>query len=163
MNENVSAEQLRLFMERLETLEGEKRDLGGDIKDVYSEAKGTGFDVKTMKALLKLRGMDPSARQESDALLETYRLALGMGDDGEFHGLQNRRNAQDERLQAEILATLRTTGRATIVALKGAVKDKATKALTYDQITVHLGNMIARGEVTSGPGRLADFPEYWAI
>ncbi|MBC7521041.1 MAG: DUF2312 domain-containing protein [Sandarakinorhabdus sp.] len=80
MNENVSAEQLRLFIERIETLEEEKKGIADDIKDVYAEAKGTGFDAKTMKAIVRLRKMEAAARQEAEALLDTYKTALGLVD-----------------------------------------------------------------------------------
>ena len=80
MNENVSAEQLRLFIERIETLEEEKKATADDIKDVYAEAKGTGFDAKTMKAIVRLRKMEANARQEAEALLDTYKTALGLLD-----------------------------------------------------------------------------------
>jgi uncharacterized protein (UPF0335 family) len=79
-SENVSAEQLRLFIERIETLEEEKTGISNDIKDVYAEAKGTGFDTKTMKAIIRLRKMEAAARQEAEALLETYKTALGLVD-----------------------------------------------------------------------------------
>ena len=80
MNENASAEQLRLFIERIETLEEEKKGIADDIKDVYAEAKGTGFDAKTMKAIVRLRKMEAAARQEAEALLDTYKTALGQID-----------------------------------------------------------------------------------
>jgi uncharacterized protein (UPF0335 family) len=80
MNENVSAEQLRLFIERIETLEEEKKGMADDIKDVYAEAKGTGFDAKTMKAIVRLRKMEKAARQEAEALLDVYKTALGLVD-----------------------------------------------------------------------------------
>ena len=80
MNENVSAEQLRLFIERIETLEEEKKGIADDIKDVYAEAKGTGFDTKTMKAIVRLRKMEKAARQEAEALLDIYKTALGLVD-----------------------------------------------------------------------------------
>lgn len=77
-DENVSATQLRLFIERIETLEEEKKGIADDIKDVYAEAKGTGFDIKTMKSVIRLRKMEQEARQEAEALLETYMAALGL-------------------------------------------------------------------------------------
>jgi uncharacterized protein (UPF0335 family) len=80
MNENASAEQLRLFIERIETLEEEKKGIADDIKDVYAEAKGTGFDAKTMKAIVRLRKMEANARAEAEALLDTYKTALGLID-----------------------------------------------------------------------------------
>lgn len=76
--DNVSAEQLRLFIERIERLEEDKKGIADDIKDVYAEAKGTGFDTKTMRAIVRLRKMEAAARQEAEALLETYKTALGL-------------------------------------------------------------------------------------
>lgn len=78
--DHVSAEQLRLFIERIERLEEDKKGIADDIKDVYAEAKGTGFDTKTMRAIVRLRKMEASARQEAEALLETYKTALGLAD-----------------------------------------------------------------------------------
>ncbi len=78
--ENVSAEQLRLFIERIERMEEDKKGIADDIKDVYAEAKGTGFDTKTMRAIIKLRKMEKEARQEAEALLDTYKTALGLLD-----------------------------------------------------------------------------------
>jgi len=78
--DNVSAEQLRLFIERIERLEEDKKGIADDIKDVYAEAKGTGFDAKTMRKIVALRKMDKGARQEAEALLDTYKAALGLAD-----------------------------------------------------------------------------------
>ena len=74
----VSDEQLRLFIERIERLEEEKKGIADDIKDVYSEAKSTGYDVKTMRAIVRLRKLENHVRQEAEALLETYKSALGL-------------------------------------------------------------------------------------
>lgn len=76
--DNVSAQQLLLFIERIERLEEEKKGMMDDIKDVYTEAASTGFDKKTMKKLVGLRRMEKDARDEADALLETYRSAIGL-------------------------------------------------------------------------------------
>ena len=78
MTDNVSAEQLRQFIERIERLEEEKRSFADDIKDVYAEAKSTGFDAKTMRKIVALRKMEKHHRDEADALMETYRQALGL-------------------------------------------------------------------------------------
>jgi uncharacterized protein (UPF0335 family) len=75
---NVAADQLRLFIERIERLEEEKKGIADDVKDVYAEAKANGYDTKTMRAIVKLRKMEKHTRDEADALLETYRAALGM-------------------------------------------------------------------------------------
>ncbi len=78
MSDNVSAEQLRLFIERIERLEEDRKGVADDIKDVYAEAKGTGFDTRTMRSIVRLRAMEKAARQEQEALLETYKTALGL-------------------------------------------------------------------------------------
>ena len=75
---NVSAEQLKLFIERIETLEEEKRGIADDIKDVYAEAKGNGFDVKILRQVIRIRKQDKSEREEMEAMLELYMQALGM-------------------------------------------------------------------------------------
>ncbi|CAB4143322.1 Azospirillum phage Cd, Gp10 [uncultured Caudovirales phage] len=78
MTDNVSADQLRLLIERIERLEEEKKGISDDIKDVYAEAKATGFDAKIMKQIVKLRKKTRDARMEEEALLETYKAALGL-------------------------------------------------------------------------------------
>lgn len=75
---NVVADQLRLFIERIERLEEEKKGIADDVKDIYAEANSHGYDVKTMREMVRLRKMETHARQERDALLETYRAALGL-------------------------------------------------------------------------------------
>lgn len=75
---NVAAEQLRLFMERIERLEEEKKGIADDIRDVYSEAKSQGYEPKIMRQVLRLRKMETHDRQEAEAILDTYCSALGM-------------------------------------------------------------------------------------
>ena len=75
---NVAAEQLRLFIERIERLEEEKKGIADDVKDVYAEAKARGYDTRTMRAIVRLRRMETHVRQDADALLETYKAALGL-------------------------------------------------------------------------------------
>lgn len=71
-------EQLRSFIERIERLEEERAALTADIREVYSEAKGSGFDVKAMRQVVRLRKMDTADRQEQEAILDLYLSALGM-------------------------------------------------------------------------------------
>ena len=78
MSDVIAADQLRLLIERIERLEEEKRGIADDIKDVYAEAKSTGFDVKTMRSIIRLRKMEKHHRDEAEALLETYKAALGL-------------------------------------------------------------------------------------
>ena len=77
MNQSTAG-QLKSIIERIERLEEEKKALTDDIRDVYAEAKGTGFDPKVLRKIVSLRKQDLSERQEQDALLETYMAALGM-------------------------------------------------------------------------------------
>jgi uncharacterized protein (UPF0335 family) len=72
----VAADELRMLIERIERLEEEKKALSDDVKDVYAKARG--FDTRTMRAIVRLRKMETHVRQEADALLETYRAALGL-------------------------------------------------------------------------------------
>lgn len=74
----IAADQLRLLIERIERLEEEKRGITDDVKDVYGEAKATGFDVKTIRTIVRLRKMETHHRDEASMLLETYANALGM-------------------------------------------------------------------------------------
>jgi uncharacterized protein (UPF0335 family) len=76
--ETVAADQLRLFAERIERLEEEKKGFADDIRDVYNEAASTGFDKKTLRAIIGLRKMEKHARDEQEGLLETYKAALGL-------------------------------------------------------------------------------------
>ncbi|MES2987465.1 MAG: DUF2312 domain-containing protein [Pseudomonadota bacterium] len=78
MSDSVSADQLRLFIERIERLEEEKKGIADDIKDVYTEAKSTGFDGKTMRAIVRLRKMEKHHRDEAEAMMDLYLHALGM-------------------------------------------------------------------------------------
>lgn len=74
----IAAERLRSFIERVERLEEDRANLNADIREVYAEAKSAGFDVKTMRAIVRLRKMDPSERQEQQHLLDVYRQAVGV-------------------------------------------------------------------------------------
>jgi uncharacterized protein (UPF0335 family) len=78
MPANFGKDQLKAFVERVERLEEEKKATSDDIRDVYAEAKGTGFDPKAIRQIVKLRKMDPDQRREQEEILETYMHALGM-------------------------------------------------------------------------------------
>jgi len=75
---NTAGDELRLLIERVERLEEEKKGIADDIRDVYSEAKARGFDPKIMRQLVRLRKMKPDDRAEMEAVLDTYKAALGM-------------------------------------------------------------------------------------
>lgn len=79
MNDPCNADdRLLLLIERIERLEEEKKGVGDDIKDVYAEGKAVGFDVKIMREIIRLRKMKPDDRREMEAVLETYKNALGI-------------------------------------------------------------------------------------
>jgi uncharacterized protein (UPF0335 family) len=77
MDETIGA-RIRAFIERIERLEEEKKALSEDVKEVYFEAKGQGLEVKILRKIVALRKMDPNAREEEEALLDSYMSAMGM-------------------------------------------------------------------------------------
>lgn len=75
---SVAKDQLKSVIERIEKFEDERSLLAGDIRDVYAEAKGNGFDVKALRAVIRMRKEDQAKREEREAIIETYMHALGM-------------------------------------------------------------------------------------
>ena len=75
---SIAADELRLLIERIERLEEEKKAMADDIRDVYAEAKARGYDGKAMRAVVRLRKMETHVRQEAEAILDTYKAALGL-------------------------------------------------------------------------------------
>ena len=74
----IAADRLRSLVDRIERLEEERKALGNDIKDIYSEAKSAGFDVKVLRQLIRIRKQEPADVEEQETLLDVYRRALGM-------------------------------------------------------------------------------------
>ena len=74
----IAAERLRSIVERIERLEEERKALGGDIRDIFAEAKSAGFDVKVLRQLIRVRRQEPADVEEQETLLDVYRRALGM-------------------------------------------------------------------------------------
>lgn len=74
----ITAGQLKSIIERVERIEDERRELGADIREIYAEAKGNGYDPKILRMIIRLRRLTPSDRAEQDALLDTYMSAIGM-------------------------------------------------------------------------------------
>ena len=74
----IAADRLRSLIERIERLEEERKALGSDIKDIYSEAKSAGFDVKVIRQIIRIRKQEPADVEEQESLLDVYRRALGM-------------------------------------------------------------------------------------
>ncbi|PBB41777.1 DUF2312 domain-containing protein [Mesorhizobium sp. WSM3866] len=77
-SQTVAAGQLRAIIERIERLEEEKKTIADDIKDIYAEAKGTGFDTKAIRTIIRERKKDQAERQEFESILDLYKAALGM-------------------------------------------------------------------------------------
>lgn len=77
-SDSVAQDQIKAFIERIERLEEEKAAIAGDIKEVYAEAKGNGFDTKVLRKIVSIRKQDHNERMEQEALLELYLTALGM-------------------------------------------------------------------------------------
>ena len=80
MSDNVNSGHLRAFIERIEKMEEEKRAIADDIKDIYAEAKGNGFDAKIIRQIVALRKKDRDKRREEEEILDLYLTALGMVD-----------------------------------------------------------------------------------
>ncbi|MBK9587871.1 MAG: DUF2312 domain-containing protein [Sphingomonadales bacterium] len=78
MSDVVAVDELRLLIERIERLEEEKKGIADDIRDVYAEAKARGYDAKIMRQIVRLRKMETHDRQEMEAILDTYKAALGL-------------------------------------------------------------------------------------
>ncbi|HQZ12945.1 MAG TPA: DUF2312 domain-containing protein [Devosia sp.] len=76
--ESVAQDQLRAFVERIERMEEEKKAIADDIKEIYAEAKGNGFDTKVLRQVIRIRKQDRSERLEQEAILDLYLAALGM-------------------------------------------------------------------------------------
>ena len=74
----IAADRLRSIIERVERLEEERKALAGDIKDIFTEAKSAGFDVKVIRQIIRMRKQEPSEIEEQETLLDIYRRALGM-------------------------------------------------------------------------------------
>ncbi len=83
VEDSVAQDQLRAFIERIERMEEEKASIAADIKEIYAEAKGNGFDTKILRKIVSIRKMDANERMEQEALLELYLSALGMIEDPE--------------------------------------------------------------------------------
>lgn len=75
---NIASDRLRSIVERIERLEEERKALAADIKDIYTEAKSAGFDVKVLRQLIRIRKQEPAEIEEQESLLDVYRRALGM-------------------------------------------------------------------------------------
>src|SRR6218665_133463 len=77
-SDSVAQDQIRAFIERIERMEEEKQAIADDIKEIYAEAKGNGFDTKVLRQIVRIRKQDAAERLEQEALLELYMAALGM-------------------------------------------------------------------------------------
>jgi len=96
----VAVDQLKSIISRVEKLKEEQAAIGADIRDVFAEAKGNGFDVKAIRQIIKLRGMDAAAREEAENILDTYKYALGMMPDLFDEPERNNNENRKEETQA---------------------------------------------------------------
>ena len=117
----IAGDRLKSFVERIERLEEEQRSIANDKKEVYAEAKGTGFDTKIMRQIIRLRKMDKDDLDEQESLLDTYKRALGMlpaeeqipsGETFLRAGLEGRMTAEDAADVVELHRTKKNTGKA---------------------------------------------------
>ncbi len=124
----VARDQLRSFIERIERLEEEKKTIADDIKDVFGEAKGMGFDTKILKEVIKIRKMDRDERMEREAILDTYLAALGMIEQPDFFAGESYDRSTGElspKLAHTIVTGMQTqTGRAALVAAVDIMIDR---------------------------------------
>ena len=118
--DGIAGETLLSLIQRIERLEEDRANIGGDIREVYREAKGVGFDTKTIRKIVALRKMEASDRQEQEALLESYAAAIGMlvgtplGDAAMRTFRPSRPSTPDERRSEELAAALAHAGSATV-------------------------------------------------
>jgi uncharacterized protein (UPF0335 family) len=124
----VARDQLRSFIERIERLEEEKKTIADDIKDVYGEAKGMGFDAKILKKVIAIRKMDRDERAEQEAILDTYLAALGMIEQPDFFAGESYDRSTGElspKLAQTIVTGMQTeAGRAALVAAVDIMIDR---------------------------------------
>lgn len=80
MQQPAESQKLQSYIERIERLEEERRELGADVREIFAEAKGNGFDIKTMRQILRLRKMTPADRAESEFLRDSYKKLLGIAE-----------------------------------------------------------------------------------
>src|SRR5436189_4326532 len=95
----VAVDQLKSVISRIEKLEEEKAGLAADIRDVFAEAKGNGFDVKAIRTIIKLRKMDAQEAEEQETVLDTYRRALGMLPELDQEDTSPRKSVSEEELE----------------------------------------------------------------
>jgi uncharacterized protein (UPF0335 family) len=141
----VARDQLRAFIERIERLEEEKKTIADDIKDIYGEAKGCGFDTKILREVIKIRKQDRDERAEREAILDSYLAALGMIDQPSFFDDEPSRPAPVERRPA---AALRADNGLNIVTRH---KDIQSSPETATEIHANPEEVGARGETVSAP------------
>lgn len=117
-SDSVAQDQIRAFIERIERMEEEKKAISDDIKEIYAEAKGNGFDTKVLRMVVRIRKQDHAERMEQNALLDLYLAALGMNDDG-------RSDDEDDDSVAEAVEALERLARedGTTITLSGVGLD----------------------------------------
>jgi len=152
-NGPIASDELRLLIERWERLQEEKEGIAADQKDVMNEAKSRGYDPKTIREIIKLRKLDPNERREREAMLDTYKAALGMLDGTPLgHWALERLSKQDEPdAETEVddgkykaaVDLVKTTGNAAVSHVQRKLK------LSYNAAAAHVERMEREGIVTA--------------
>ncbi len=150
----VARDQLRSFIERIERLEEEKKTIADDIKDVYGEAKGMGFDAKILKEVIKIRKMDRDERMEREAILDTYLAALGMIEQPDFFAGESYDRSTGElspKLAHTIVTGMQTqAGRAALVAAVDIMIDREEKNTRSDAPAASAASVISSNDTAKG-------------
>ncbi len=164
----VARDQLRSFIERIERLEEEKKTIADDIKDVYGEAKGMGFDGKILKKVIAIRKMDREERAEQEAILDTYLAALGMIEQPDFFDERPNRSTGEvsTRLVQQVATGMQTeAGRAALLTAVDIMIDREEKNTRSDAppasaaAVISSSNDTAKGEAGSPVGLPENSPE----
>jgi uncharacterized protein (UPF0335 family) len=162
----VARDQLRSFIERIERLEEEKKTIADDIKDVYGEAKGSGFDTKILKKVIAIRKMDRDERAEQEAILDTYLAALGMIEQPDFFAGESYDRSTGElspKLAHTIVTGMHTqAGRAALVAAVDIMIDREEKNTRSDAAPASAAHVTSSNDSANeevAPGLLANQPE----
>lgn len=161
----VARDQLRSFIERIERLEEEKKTIADDIKDVFGEAKGMGFDPKILKEVIKIRKMDRDERMEREAILDTYLAALGMIEQPDFFAGESYDRSTGElspKLAHTIVTGMQTqAGRAALVAAVDIMIEREEKNTPSDAAPASAAPVTSNDSANeeAAPGLLANQPE----
>lgn len=135
----VAADQLRAFVERIERLEEEKKNISDDIKDVYAEAKGNGYDVKVMRQVVRLRKQDKNVREEMEALLDLYLHALGMASAEHNSPIDDRQEDMFQPKEEQAAPESPPSDKVLKIAAKVAITQEGKASTSFVQRRLNIG------------------------